>query len=138
MGTTVNRLASGATIALALLNTLSCSDSTAPNGLSSDDLSADASRIASISVTLTRATISVGDTTSAAAKLLDYRNQTLDRVVTWTSSSPAVATVDGNGLVTGVSEGVSVISASRGFKSGSATIAVVAAITTAGVGPGQV
>src|SRR3954466_14657215 len=70
MGITVNRIVtSGATIALALLNTLSCSDSTAPSGLSSDDLSADASRIASISVTLTRATISVGDTTSAAAKL---------------------------------------------------------------------
>jgi len=45
--------------------------------------------------------------------------------VTWASSNPGVATVDGSGLVAGVSQGDATISATSEGKTGSAAVAVV-------------
>ena len=44
--------------------------------------------------------------------------------VTWTTSDPDIATVDANGLVTGVSEGAVTITAACGSKSATATVQV--------------
>jgi hypothetical protein len=56
---------------------------------------------------------------------VDRRGNALGRTITWSSSTPGVATVDGNGQVTGVSRGSATITASAGGKSGSAKIVVV-------------
>ena len=126
MGPTVNRLITrGATTAFALFSILSCSDATAPDGLSSDDLSADAARIiGSIVVTLRDSTIAVGDTTRASAAVFDRRGRPLSRSITWSSSNTAIATVDTSGLVTGIAQGQAAITASHNSHSGSATVTV--------------
>jgi uncharacterized protein YjdB len=55
--------------------------------------------------------------------------------VAWTSSTPAVATVDSTGLVTAVGPGEATISARAGTVSGSAVITVTQAPATVEVGP---
>ncbi|HET9637538.1 MAG TPA: Ig-like domain-containing protein [Gemmatimonadaceae bacterium] len=123
-----------------MLGFLSCSENsvTGSDGLSTNDLSADANRVASVSVALANDTIQVGGTTQARATLRDYQNRLISRTVTWTSSNTAVATVDTTGLVSGIAEGSAVITATRGYKSGSATLVVVAAIGFASGTPGTV
>ncbi|MFL5637769.1 MAG: Ig-like domain-containing protein [Gemmatimonadaceae bacterium] len=127
-------LSSGAALALAI-GIVSCSENslTGTESFTSDDLSADASRVATVSVSIAAASIEVGDTTRATATLRDYRDRIILRTVTWSSSDPAVAAIDTTGLVTALAEGTAVITASRGFKSGSATITVAPA-TPAGDG----
>jgi uncharacterized protein YjdB len=49
------------------------------------------------------------------------------RVITWGSASPAVATVDANGVVTGVAVGTAVITATSELQSGNVTVTVTAA-----------
>ena len=127
----------GVGYALAALSIFSCSSDnlTGTDGLSSDDLSADATIIASVAVTFGSSPIAVGDTTRAKATLRDWQNRILaNRVVTWTSSDNAVATVSTTGLVTGTGAGAAVITASRAGKSGKATITVV----SPGSAPGSV
>lgn len=126
MGLTVNRLITrGAITAFAMLNILSCSDSTSPDALSADDLSADAYRsIGSIQVTLASSSIDSATTTQATAAVYDRRGRPLSRTVIWSSDNTTVATVDSAGLVTGMSVGTATITASRNGVSGSATITV--------------
>src|SRR3954469_4991934 len=97
MSGTMNRtLMSGVAISLAMFGIFSCSgDSlTGTRGLNTDDLSADANLIASVSVSFGQNSIAVGDTTTAIATLRDWRNRILaNRVLTWSSSNNAVATV---------------------------------------------
>jgi uncharacterized protein YjdB len=131
MGLIVNRILSGGlATAFALLSTLSCSDANAPKGLSTDDLSVDESRVATVSVSLASNSIEVGDTVRATATLRDSANRLLRRTVVWTSSNTAVATVDTTGLVTGRAPGTAIITATRGTKSGSATLTVGATGTS--------
>jgi uncharacterized protein YjdB len=133
------RLSSGVTTALAMIGIFSCSDGpTGINNFNSDDLSADASRVSTVTVSFSTTSIAVGDTTRAAAVLKDYRGQVLDRSVTWSSSNSAVAAVDTTGLVTGIAPGSAVIAAVRGYKSGSASIAVVPAGSPQPTKPGTV
>src|SRR2546423_15328284 len=109
----------------AMLSILSCSDSTAPDGLSADDLSADANRvIGSIVVTITPSTINVGDTARASAAVYDRRGRPLSRSITWSSSDANVATVTDSGLVSGIAPGSAVITGSHNAHSGSATVTV--------------
>jgi uncharacterized protein YjdB len=129
-------LMSGVAISLAMFGIFSCSgDSlTGTDGLNTDDLAADANLIASVSVSFGQSSIAVGDTTTATATLRDWRGRRLtNRVVTWSSSDNAVATVSAAGLVTGVSSGTAVITAARSGKSGSATITVTS-LGTSNVG----
>ena len=59
------------------------------------------------------------------------------RVITWSSGTPAVATVNGNGLVTGVSAGSATITATSETKQGSSQITVTTAsgtVTLTGAG----
>jgi uncharacterized protein YjdB len=48
---------------------------------------------------------------------------------TWSSSTPAVATVDKNGLVTAGADGSTIITANSGAESGNATVTVGAMMT---------
>ena len=126
-------LSRGVGTALAALSIFSCSSDnlTGTNGLSTDDLSADATLIASVTVSFGRSSIAVGDTTTATATLRDWRGRILpNRTVTWTSSDNAVATVSPSGLVTGTGGGTAVITAARSGKTGSATITVTSLGTT--------
>jgi uncharacterized protein YjdB len=83
--------------------------------------------VASVSVTPATASVAQGGTVQLTGTPLDASNTPLPgRVVTWTSSNTAVATVDGTGLVTGVGAGSATITAASEGKSGSATITVTA------------
>ena len=61
---------------------------------------------------------------SATGSYADGSSSDLTALVTWKSSSTAVATVDINGIVTGVAPGTSTISASIGGVTGSTTLTV--------------
>ena len=126
MGVTVNRLIlRGATTAFAMFSILSCSDATAPDGITTDDLSIDASRIiGSIDVTLTSRSIGVGDTTRATAAVFDRQGRPLNRLVNWRSGDSTIATVSSSGLVTGIAAGSAEITAYRNGHNGSATVTV--------------
>ncbi|MXW66480.1 MAG: hypothetical protein F4Z72_05675 [Gemmatimonadales bacterium] len=66
-----------------------------------------------------------GDTVRVRARVLNDRAQPIsDAVVTWMSSDPTVATVDATGLVTGLKEGNTSLTATSGPVSNSATVAV--------------
>ncbi|WP_420633442.1 Ig-like domain-containing protein [Candidatus Palauibacter sp.] len=57
----------------------------------------------------------LGDTARLSAKILDARGHAVPGVeVAWSSSDPAVASVDGSGLVTAVDEGEVDIAATSG------------------------
>jgi uncharacterized protein YjdB len=83
----------------------------------------------SISVTPPTSSIPNGTSTqlTATAVRSDGTTQPASSAV-WTSSSDAVATVDGSGKVTGRSVGEAVISVSSSGKTGSATVSVTAAV----------
>ena len=102
--------------------------------------------VASVSVTPATATIGVGQTAQYAAITRDaFGNPLGGRTVTWSSSNPAVATVNGAGQATGVAVGSATLTATSEGKSGTAAILVtnvpVASVTvspaTASVPAGQ-
>ncbi|WP_420126466.1 beta strand repeat-containing protein [Longimicrobium sp.] len=71
------------------------------------------------------AEIAPGETQQFTATVLDLHGNTLACTPTWTSSNPAVATVDASGLATGVAPGSTIITATCQAASGSATLIVV-------------
>lgn len=91
--------------------------------------------VATVTVTLGASSIAVGATTTATAVLRDAANNPLSgRAVAWASSVPGVATVNASGVVTAVSAGTTVISATSEGKTGSATLTVtVAPVATVSV-----
>ena len=67
----------------------------------------------------------IGDTLQLAAVVLDqHDNAMADATVTWSSGDEAVATVDENGLVTAVDNGMAEITAQAGDAMGTAAITV--------------
>lgn len=72
-------------------------------------------------ITLDQSTISISGATTA---LLTATTTPSGGAVAWSSSNTAVATVDGNGLVTGVSNGTATITASCGDHSATCTATV--------------
>src|SRR5207249_3496972 len=83
--------------------------------------------VASVSVTPATATIGVGQTAQYAAITRDaFGNPLGGRTVTWSSSNPAVATVNGAGQATGVAGGAATITATSEGQSGSSAITVTA------------
>ena len=82
--------------------------------------------VTGVSVSPESATIEVGETVSLSATV---QPAGVSQSVTWASGSPSVATVDSSGVVTGVSAGTAVITATSvvdSTQSGSATVTVVA------------
>ncbi len=102
--------------------------------------------VATMQVTLALPSLTLGATTTASAVLRDERGATLTgRAVVWSSSAPAVATVDIGGAITTLAVGATVITATSEGKSASATLTVtpvpVATVSVAGaatLAPGAV
>ena len=87
--------------------------------------------VSSVVVSPPAPSLLVAATIQLAAVTLDAAGNTLvGRTVTWSSSNPAVATVSATGLVTGVSAGIAIITASSEGKSGSSQVVVVTLTTT--------
>jgi trimeric autotransporter adhesin len=81
--------------------------------------------VASVTVSPSTAGVTVGTTTQLTATLKDASGLTLTgRVVGWSSSATAVATVSPTGLVTGVSAGTATITATSEGRTGTATVTV--------------
>ena len=81
--------------------------------------------VASVDVSLSPSSIPVGGTASATATPRDAGGTALTgRTVTWSSGTPGVATVSASGVVTAVSVGTAVITATSEGRSGTATITV--------------
>jgi uncharacterized protein YjdB len=84
--------------------------------------------VASVTVSPATANVSVGGTVQLTATPRDAGGNPLSgRVVTWSTSQAAVATVSGAGLVTAVAVGSATITASSEGKSGTAAVTVTTA-----------
>ena len=89
--------------------------------------------VASVSVGPAAPSVQVGQTVQLTATPRDASGNALSgRVVTWASSAPAVATVNGSGLVTGVAAGTASITATSEGQSGTAAVTVTAVVTNPG------
>ncbi len=78
-----------------------------------------------VNVGLPNPTRQPGQTTQATVQLLDASNNpATNRVVVWSSSNTAVATVSASGLVTAVASGTSQITVTSEGKTGSATVTI--------------
>jgi uncharacterized protein YjdB len=90
--------------------------------------------VASVTVAPSTATVSAGSTVQLAAVAKDASGAVIPGLtVTWSTSNSAVATVDNNGLVTGVGSGSAQITATVGGVLGVADVSVPAASSTATV-----
>ena len=82
--------------------------------------------VATVTVSPVSANVFVGATQTLTAITKDANNNTLTgRVVTWTTSSTAIATVSTAGVVTGVAPGTATITATSEGKTGTAPIFVL-------------
>ncbi len=89
--------------------------------------------VASVTVSPATASRQVGQTVQLTATPRDASGTALTgRVVTWASSNPAIATVTGSGLVSGVAAGPATITATSEGQSGTAAITVTAAASNPG------
>jgi len=88
--------------------------------------------VASVTVSPLNDTLLVGETVQLAATTrLANNNVVTDRPITFLSSSPTIASVSNGGLVTGVRDGVTTITASSEGRSASANIRVFGPCSTA-------
>jgi Big-like domain-containing protein len=98
---------------------------------------------ASVSVTINAASLTVGQTTTAAATVKDASGKTIaGATVAWSSSNATIAAVNAAGVVTAAAAGQANIVATSGGKSGAVTVTVAAGSgggttppTTGGGGP---
>ena len=83
--------------------------------------------ISTVQLTPTRDSVVLGQATQLTASPRDSTGALLNgRLITWTSSASAIATVSSSGLVLGISPGIITITASSGGKSNTAVITVKA------------
>jgi lamin tail-like protein len=81
--------------------------------------------LTTVNVTLPAATITMGQTTTATAAGLDQNGAPIAAgTISWSSSAPAIATVDASGLVRGVTDGTASIVATAGTITGQASVTV--------------
>lgn len=85
-------------------------------------------QLSSIAVTPGNATLAAGSVQQyrATGTFSDGSSSDVTQTASWSSSQPAVATIDTTGLATGVAAGSTTISASSGSVSGSASLSVTA------------
>lgn len=81
-------------------------------------------------VTLDKTSLSLAKGSSETLTATVSPRNATDKTVTWTSSNPAVATVDQNGLVTAVNSGNATITASAGDFSATCEVSVVIPVTS--------
>src|SRR5213596_302811 len=82
--------------------------------------------VATVTLTPGSATVNEGQTLQLTATLKDANGNTLvGRSITWSSSNTSAASMNGTGLVTGVTAGSATITATSEGKSGSSAITVV-------------
>ena len=80
----------------------------------------------SVSVSPPTLTLVTGEEEALTARVLDQNGNAMTGVaITWSSSQPAVAVVDGSGLVTAVGAGAATITATAGSAQGTSEVAVV-------------
>src|SRR3989454_8946655 len=85
--------------------------------------------VASVTVQPMAANVPLGLTVQLTATLKDANgNVVTGRVVTWASDNTAVATVNSNGLVTGVTQGQATITATSETKTGTAAMTIVSLV----------
>jgi len=82
--------------------------------------------VGSVTVTPPQASVMPGATVQLEASVFDWDGEPADVPVAWASSNPDVATVDAEGLVTGVSPGSVTIRATAGGVDGTADVTVSA------------
>ena len=99
-----------------------------------------AASVASVQVTPSPASTIVGQTVTLTAKTLDATGNILTgRIVGWTSSNTAIATVNASGVVTGVASGTATITASSEGVSGTTALTVSGVpVATVAVAPSTV
>ncbi len=85
--------------------------------------------VSAVAVSPSSASIEVGLTVQMTATLIDGQGNEASGDVSWTSSNLTVASVDSEGLVTGLVAGASTITATNNTTSGGATVTVVDAPT---------
>ena len=87
--------------------------------------------VASVSVSVASPSLLPGASTTARATLTDASGATLTgRSVQWASLTPNVATIDAAGVVSAVTPGTAVISATSEGKTGSTAVTVLAPVAT--------
>lgn len=92
--------------------------------------------VATVTVSPATATVDIGKTMQLSAVARDASGNTLSgRFIAWTSNQASVATVTGTGLVTGVSTGTAIISATSEGKVGTATVTIQPGVPTVTVFP---
>jgi uncharacterized protein YjdB len=94
--------------------------------------------VGSVTVTPDSSTVNVGQTTQLTAVVKDSAGRVITKPVAWTSLNTGVATVDANGLVTGVSFGTASIVAQSQTKADTVTVTVTTTISSIIVGPARV
>jgi hypothetical protein len=77
-----------------------------------------------VAVAPTDITIAVGDTTRLTVAITDWDGTPVSAVVSWATLAPGVATVDGAGLVTGLTAGTTHVSATYKGATGTAAVTV--------------
>ncbi len=89
-------------------------------------------KVVSVTVSLTSSQVEVGSSTSAVVQYFDSKQNALSgRTVSYSSSATAVATVDNNGTVLGVTPGSASITATVDGVSGASTLTITpAAVAT--------
>ncbi len=136
--------ASGAITAIAAGTTIISATSEGQRGTAT--LTVNPAPVATINVALAQSTVVIGTPTTATATLRDDRGVTLSgRAVSWTSSTPSVATIDAAGAIATLSPGVASIMATSEGKSGIASLVVIpppvssvsVALTQSVVAPGK-
>lgn len=80
--------------------------------------------VASVTIAPASASVAVGETQQLIATARDAGGTQVSATFTWSSSDGSLASVDANGLVTGVAEGTATITATTGGISGTAAVAV--------------
>ena len=114
---------------------------TSSNVTGNTNLSVSAATLVGISISAASANIPVGDTLqlSAVGTLTDGSTQDLTRSVNWASSAPQVLSVQGSGLVAGMSIGAAGVTAASGSITAATTLnvsaPVLSSITLAPAGP---
>jgi uncharacterized protein YjdB len=94
------------------------------------------STVAKITLTPATATVGVGQSQSYFAALADVDNNEVSAAVAWASSATNVATIDSNGVATGVSAGTTQITAtSNGITSNAVTLTVTTRVASVSIAP---